>query len=172
MLKKLTPDLYVKSIYHIDLEDLHRRGIKAIIADLDNTLVAWDDPLPDQRLIAWLKGVQAKGFSVYIVSNNSRDRVQKFARAFGVPAISKAVKPRRGAFRTACEAMGVKPQEAAIVGDQVFTDVLGGNRLGVYTILVAPVSGKEFVGTKFMRMLERVVLRKLKMLGLTDSPNE
>ena len=122
--------------------------------------------------IAWLKGVQAKGFSVYIVSNNSRDRVQKFARAFGVPAISKAVKPRRGAFRTACEAMGVKPQEAAIVGDQVFTDVLGGNRLGVYTILVAPVSGKEFVGTKFMRMLERVVLRKLKMLGLTDSPNE
>ncbi len=68
--------------------------------------------------------------------------------------------------------MGVKPQEAAIVGDQVFTDVLGGNRLGVYTILVAPVSGKEFVGTKFMRMLERVVLRKLKMLGLTDSPNE
>lgn len=172
MIKKLTPDLYVKSIYYIDLEDLLRRGIKAIITDLDNTLVAWDDPLPDQRLIGWLKGVQAKGFSVYIVSNNSRDRVQKFARAFGVPAISKAVKPRRGAFRAACREMGVKPQETAIIGDQVFTDVLGGNRLGVYTILVVPVSAKEFVGTKVMRMFERFVLRKLKQLGMTDSPDE
>lgn len=172
MIKKLTPDLYVKSIYHIDLEELLRRGIKAIITDLDNTLVAWDDPLPDQRLIGWLKGVQAKGFSVYIVSNNSRDRVQKFARAFGVPAISKAVKPRRGAIRTACEEMGVTLQEAAIVGDQVFTDVLGGNRLGLYTILVVPVSDKEFFGTKIMRMLERFVLRKLKRLGLTNSSDE
>ncbi|MGI6364905.1 MAG: YqeG family HAD IIIA-type phosphatase [Bacillota bacterium] len=172
MLKKLTPDLYVKSIYHIDLDDLQRRGIRAIITDLDNTLVAWDDPLPNQRLIAWLKGAQAKGFSVYIVSNNSRDRVQKFARAFGVPAISKAIKPRRGAFRTACEAMGVEPKEAAIVGDQVFTDVLGGNRLGAYTILVVPVSDREFFGTKIMRMLERLVLRRLKAWGVTDSPDE
>src|SRR5690606_10590029 len=114
-----TPDLYVKSIYHIDLDELYRQGIKAIITDLDNTLVAWDDPLPNQRLISWLKGAQAKGFSVFIVSNNSRDRVQKFARAFGVPAISKAVKPRRGAFRAACEAMGVETREAAIVGDQI-----------------------------------------------------
>lgn len=172
MFKKLAPDLYVKSIYHIDLEELHRRGIRAIITDLDNTLVAWDDPLPNQRLIAWLKGAQAKGFSVYIVSNNSRDRVQKFARAFGVPAISKAIKPRRGAFRTACEAMGVEPKEAAIVGDQVFTDVLGGNRLGAYTILVVPVSDREFFGTKIMRMLERLVLRRLKAWGVTDSPDE
>jgi HAD superfamily phosphatase (TIGR01668 family) len=172
VLKKLTPDLYVKSIYHIDLDDLQRRGIRAIITDLDNTLVAWDDPLPNQRLIAWLKGAQAKGFSVYIVSNNSRDRVQKFARAFGVPAISKAIKPRRGAFRTACEAMGVEPKEAAIVGDQVFTDVLGGNRLGAYTILVVPVSDREFFGTKIMRMLERLVLRRLKAWGVTDSPDE
>jgi HAD superfamily phosphatase (TIGR01668 family) len=172
VLKKLTPDLYVKSIYHIDLDDLQRRGIRAIITDLDNTLVAWDDPLPNQRLIAWLKGAQAKGFSVYIVSNNSRDRVQKFARAFGVPAISKAVKPRRGAFRAACEAMGVETREAAIVGDQIFTDVLGGNRLGAYTILVVPVSDKEFFGTKIMRMLERLVLRRLKAWGLTASPDE
>lgn len=172
MFKKLAPDLYVKSIYHIDLDDLQRRGIRAIITDLDNTLVAWDDPLPNQRLIAWLKGAQAKGFSVYIVSNNSRDRVQKFARAFGVPAISKAIKPRRGAFRTACEAMGVEPKEAAIVGDQVFTDVLGGNRLGAYTILVVPVSDREFFGTKIMRMLERLVLRRLKAWGVTDSPDE
>ena len=156
MLKKLTPDLYVKSIYHIDLDDRQRRGIRAIITDLDNTLVAWDDPLPNQRLIAWLKGAQAKGFSVYIVSNNSRDRVQKFARAFGVPAISTAIKPRRGAIRTACEAMGVEPKEAAMVGDQVFTESWG-NRLGL-----TPSGGarrdKEFWTRSCA--LERLVLRR------------
>jgi len=105
-------------------------------------------------------------------SNNSQDRVQKFAEAFGVPAISKAIKPRRGAFRIACDSLGVTPGETAVVGDQVFTDVLGGNRLGVYTILVVPVSEKEFFGTKIMRMMERFVLRKLKMRGLTDSPDD
>lgn len=172
MLKKLTPDLFVKSIYSIDLEDLLRRGIKAIITDLDNTLVSWDDSLPNQRLADWLQGVQAQGFSVFIVSNNSQGRVQKFAKAFGVPAISKAIKPRRGAFRTACKSMGVKPEEVAIVGDQLFTDVLGGNRLGVYTILVLPVSTREFFGTKIMRMFERFVLRRLLHLGLTESPDE
>ena len=172
MSNKLTPDLYVKSVYHINLEDLRQRGIKAIIADLDNTLVAWDVPLPSERLFQWLKGVQDSGFSVFIVSNNAKDRVQKFAEAFGVPAISKAVKPRRKAFRAACEAMGVTPDETAVVGDQIFTDVLGGNRMGLYTILVVPVSGKEFIGTKIVRTVERFVLRKLKLRGLTDSPDD
>lgn len=169
---KLTPDLYVKSIFHIDMDELYRRGIRAIITDLDNTLVAWDDPLPNERLLTWLKGVQSRGFSVFIVSNNSQERVRKFAEAFGVPAISKAIKPRRGAFRTACESLGVTPEQTAVVGDQIFTDVLGGNRLGLYTILVVPVSGKEFFGTKIMRAMERFVLRRLKMRGLTDSPDD
>jgi len=172
LFEKLTPDLYVKSVFHIDVDDLQRRGIRAIITDLDNTLVAWDDPLPNQRLLTWLKGVQSKGFSVFIVSNNSQERVRKFAEAFGVPAISKAVKPRRGAFRAACEFLGVEPEQAAVIGDQVFTDVLGGNRLGLYTILVVPVSGKEFFGTKIVRTMERFVLRRLKMRGLTDSPDD
>jgi len=169
---KLTPDLYVKSVFHINLEELYQKGVRAIITDLDNTLVAWDDPLPNERLLGWLKGVQSRGFSVYIVSNNSSDRVEKFAEAFGVPAISKAIKPRRKAFRIACDSMGVTPNQTAVVGDQIFTDVLGGNRLGVYTILVVPVSDKEFFGTKIMRAFERFVLRKLKVRGLTDSPDD
>jgi len=172
MFKKLTPDLYVKSVYDIDLDALIRRGIKGIITDLDNTLVAWDDPLPNEQLLAWLREVQSRGVSVFIVSNNSQDRVQKFAEAFGVPAISKAIKPRRGALRTACERMGVELEQAALVGDQIFTDMLAGNRLGVYTILVVPVSNKEFIGTKIMRQIERFVLRQLKRRGLTDSPDD
>ena len=76
MYQKLTPDLYVKSVFHIDLDDLERRGIRAIITDLDNTLVAWDDPLPNERLLSWLQKVQSRGFSVFIVSNNSPERVR------------------------------------------------------------------------------------------------
>lgn len=172
VLEKLAPDYYVKSVYDLDLDALYARGIRAIITDLDNTLVSWDDPLPNAGLLEWLKKVQDKGFSVYIVSNNSQERVRKFAQAFGVPAISKAVKPRRRAFRMACEAMGVTLAETAVIGDQIFTDVLGGNRLGVFTILVVPVSDKEFIGTKIMRKLESLVLRKLKARGLTDCPRE
>ncbi|MTI94945.1 MAG: YqeG family HAD IIIA-type phosphatase [Firmicutes bacterium] len=172
MLEKFSPNLYVKSIYHIDLDKLWNRGIRAIITDLDNTLVAWDSPLPDQRLMEWLGMVQAKGFAVFIVSNNSRDRVDKFAKAVGIPAISKAIKPRRGAFRTALETLGVSATETAVVGDQIFTDVLGGNRHGLFTILVLPVSDKEFFGTKINRALEQMVLRRLKRRGLTDSPDD
>lgn len=168
MLKKLAPDLYVNSVQDLDLEALYAMGIRALITDLDNTLVSWDDPLPNTDLLAWLKRVKDKGFSVYIVSNNSPERVRKFAQAFGVPAISNAVKPRRRAFRLACEAMGVTVAETAVIGDQIFTDVLGGNRLGVYTILVSPVSTKEFIGTKVMRKLEGLILRKLRARDLTD----
>lgn len=170
--KKLVPDYYLSSIYDLDLDILHAKGIRGIITDLDNTLVSWDDPLPNPGLLDWLKKIQDKGFSVYIVSNNSQERVRKFADAFGVPAISKAVKPRRRAFRVACEAMGVTVDETAVIGDQIFTDVLGGNRLGVYTILVVPVGDKEFFGTKIMRKLEGLVLRRLKARGLTQSPWE
>jgi hypothetical protein len=170
--KILVPDIYVKSVYDLDLDELYAKGIRAIITDLDNTLVPWDDPLPNEGLLKWLTQVQNKGFSVYIVSNNSRERVQKFANAFGVPAISKAVKPRRRAFRIACQEMGVTLEETAVIGDQIFTDVLGGNRLGVFTILVVPVSDNEFFGTKIMRMLERFILRKLKVQATAGSNNE
>lgn len=172
MLKILTPNLYVKSIYDIDLAKLSDRGIRAIITDLDNTLVAWDVPLPGTKLEQWFEQVKQHGFSVFIVSNNSPERVDKFAQALNVPAISKAVKPRRGAFRTALETLHVAPQEAAVVGDQIFTDVLGGNRLGLFTILVMPLSNKEFFATKFARTLEIMILRRLKVQGFTDSPQD
>lgn len=170
MLEKLAPDFFVRSVYDLDLDTLSAKGIRAIITDLDNTLVSWDDPLPNAGLQDWLKIVRGKGFSVYIVSNNSPERVRKFAQAFGVPAISKAVKPRRRAFRLACEEMGVTLAETAVIGDQIFTDVLGGNRLGVYTILVNPVSRREFFGTKIMRKLEGLILRQLNRRGLLKGP--
>ena len=96
-----------------------------------------------------------------LVSNNKKDRVSNFGRILGVPALSKARKPRRRAFREAMRIMNTRPETTAVIGDQIFTDVLGGNRLGLYTILVVPLSKQEFIGTRCMRHLERVVLKIL-----------
>ncbi len=79
----------------------------------------------------------------------------------GIPGLSKANKPSRRAFLQALDLLGSRPEQAAMIGDQVFTDVLGGNRLGLYTILVVPLCRREFLGTRVLRLVERVILRNL-----------
>lgn len=161
MLKILTPDQRLDNIFEIDLDLLEARGIRGMITDMDNTLVPWSDRAVYPRLMEWFTGLKERGFKLCIVSNNSEDRGGMIARELQIPAIWYAVKPRRIAFRRALEQMGLEPSQVAVVGDQIFTDVLGGNRLGLYTILVTPLSEKEFLWTRLMRRLERLVLKKL-----------
>jgi HAD superfamily phosphatase (TIGR01668 family) len=155
----LTPNLHLNNIFEIDADHLESLGIKGIITDMDNTLVPWSDRTVYPRLAEWFANLKDKGFKVFIVSNNSKDRGGQLARELDIPAIWYAIKPRRRAFRKALEQMRLSPEEVAVVGDQIFTDVLGGNRLGLYTIHVTPISEKEFISTKLMRMLERFILR-------------
>ncbi|RQD77554.1 MAG: YqeG family HAD IIIA-type phosphatase, partial [Candidatus Syntrophonatronum acetioxidans] len=154
MLKLLCPDVYLESIYDLDLEKLKKNGIKGIITDLDNTLISWGDNTIYPSLDQWFEKLKKEGFKICIVSNNSPDRVSTFAEKFNIPAVSGAAKPRRKPFRRALEELEIKPEEAAVLGDQVFTDVLGGNRLGLFTILVIPVSPREFIGTRVVRQME------------------
>ncbi len=162
MLKKLYPDLLLNSIYDLNIDLLRGKGIKGIIADLDNTLVAWGASSLEKPLQEWLKTLHEAGFKLCILSNNSAQRVDKFATLLGVLAISHAVKPRRSGFRRALRQMDLKPHETAVLGDQIFTDILGGNRADLFTILVTPLSSKEFIATRFMRQLEKLVLKRLK----------
>lgn len=166
MLKQLIPSLYVQSIYHIDLEAMKQQGIKGIITDLDNTLVAWDSPHATPKLVDWLDDVRSRGFQVCIVSNNKQTRVEEFARPLNLQAIYDARKPRKRAFQRAITIMGTQPHETVVVGDQIFTDVLGGNLMGLYSILVLPVATKEWAGTKVLRTMERFVLRGLRKRGM------
>ena len=166
MIKMLCPDIYLDSIYQLNLSRLKEKGIKGIITDLDNTLVAWDQDEIYPQLEEWVKILKNEGFKVCIVSNNSFGRVKEFAEVFDVPAIPEAVKPRRKSFRLALEKMQLQAEETAVLGDQVFTDVLGGNRLGLFTILVTPVSKQEFIGTRIVRQVEKLVLKKLKKKGM------
>ena len=166
MLDLLCPNVYLESIYELDLNKLKQKGIRGIITDLDNTLIAWNDNTVYPKLDEWFRMLKEENFKVCIVSNNSRGRVKIFSDMLDIPAIPKAVKPRRKAFRSALDKMGLKPNEAAVVGDQLFTDVLGGNRLGLFTVLVIPVSEREFFGTRVVRKAERWVLKKLEHKGL------
>ncbi|UNC92577.1 YqeG family HAD IIIA-type phosphatase [Candidatus Contubernalis alkaliaceticus] len=166
MLRLLCPDIYLDSIYELDLNKLKIKGIKGIITDLDNTLIPWGESTVMPELEEWFRYLKENDFKVCIVSNNSLGRVKVFADTLDIPAIPKAVKPRRGAFRLALSKMGITLDEAAVLGDQIFTDVLGGNRLGLFTVLVIPVSEREFIGTQVVRKVERYILKRLKCKGM------
>lgn len=162
----LRPADYRRSIFDIDLQRLQQNGFRAILLDLDNTMVRWNDPEPTPQLQAWLQRVRQMGFGVCIVSNNSGTRVREFAARVGVPFVCNAVKPSLKGYREAMALLGVTPAQTAVVGDQLFTDILGGNRAGAHTILVVPIDPREFAGTQLVRKLERLVLKYLDRRGL------
>jgi HAD superfamily phosphatase (TIGR01668 family) len=166
MLKQLIPNLQVSTIYEIDLDALEKQGVKGIITDLDNTLVAAEYPIATPELVQWLDHLQERGFKVVIVSNNNQTRVSKFADPLGVPFIHRAKKPTHASFKKALELLGMQGHEVVMIGDQMFTDVLGGNRMGLYTILVIPIAiGEEGFFTKINRTMEKIALKWMRKKG-------
>lgn len=158
MFEILRPRLFATSIYQLDLAMLWEMGMRAVVTDLDNTLIEWNNSAAAPQLVAWLDHLRQHGFRVCIVSNNDQSRVESFATPLGVPAISKARKPRRSAFLRALQITETDASHTIMLGDQVFTDILGGNRMGMYTILVRPIHGREAWGTRMVRFVERMVL--------------
>lgn len=166
-MRRLVPSLFVESVYEIDLEQLKSRGVRGILTDLDNTLVRWDEPDATPKILQWLDHVRdTYGIKVCIVSNNNHSRVERFAKPLNIPFVASAKKPSNLPFRRGLDVLGTKPEETVVIGDQLFTDVLGGNRMGLYTILVAPVGEKEFIGTKVLRAMERVAFSYLRKRGM------
>lgn len=129
-----------RDIYELTGEVLARQGFTLLLADLDNTLVPYGVPLPDERLRSWRDDLAAHGVTLFVLSNNRHEsRPRVFSDALGIPYIGHAGKPKTPAFTRAMERSGASKAQTAIVGDQIFTDVLGGNRAGVSTILVEPI---------------------------------
>ncbi|MBS4536180.1 YqeG family HAD IIIA-type phosphatase [Clostridium sp. D2Q-14] len=158
----LIPNLYVDSIFDIDLQKLVDNGIKGLIIDIDNTLVAWDKKTAPDSVIKWFDEIREKGLDLCLVSNNTEDRVVKFTEKIKIRAFHSAKKPTKAPFYKAMKYLNTDKNNTAIIGDQIFTDVLGGNRIGIYTILVVPIKSKEFWWTTIVRRFERFVLRKIK----------
>jgi HAD superfamily phosphatase (TIGR01668 family) len=150
----LTPDLYYSSVSAIDLSVLADRGVRTLLVDLDNTLVRRTiSDVPDSAL-AFARSVRAAGMTACIVSNNWHARVSATADALGFGVVSKALKPLPFAFLVAMRREGVDASQTVVVGDQLFTDVLGGNLLGITTLLVSPLSASDLPHTLLLRRLE------------------
>lgn len=168
MLKRLAPDQYLASAMDVDLASLKASGVEGLIVDLDNTLVPRYENEPSDDLRGWLEAVGDMGLRICIVSNNWTSRVGAIADELGVSIIKGAGKPLAKAFRQGMEILGTTPSQTAVIGDQLFTDVLGGNRLGIHTVLVVPLSDKEMIHTRVLRRLECRVLDALvrrRMIG-------
>ncbi|MDQ0216719.1 HAD superfamily phosphatase (TIGR01668 family) [Oikeobacillus pervagus] len=165
-MKKFLPNEHVKSILDIQPEVLIKKGIKAIITDLDNTLVEWDRADATPALIEWFEYMAKHGILITIVSNNNEGRVSSFSKPLNLPYIFRARKPLGKAFRKAVRDMGIKKEEAVVIGDQLLTDILGGNRSGFYTILVTPVAQTDGFWTRINRKVERGILNFFKRRGM------
>jgi HAD superfamily phosphatase (TIGR01668 family) len=163
MFSILRPNMMVDAVWDIDPGELRARGIEGIILDLDNTIVDWNRNEVREEVRQWVQRTKAAGLRLCIVSNaRSRSRVAGIADEIGCAWLAPAGKPSRRGLRRAMEIMGTDRQATALAGDQIFTDVAGGNRAGLFTILVRPLSGRDFAGTRIMRVLERFVLRRLR----------
>lgn len=165
MLKHFLPDQHVKSIFEIQPESLKEKGVKGIITDLDNTLVEWDRPSATPKLIEWFDNMRKHEILVTIVSNNNERRVRAFSDPLQIPFIFQARKPMTRAFKKALKQMGLRKEETVVIGDQLLTDVLGGNRSGFHTVLVVPVAQTDGFVTRFNRKVERRILNWFRKQG-------
>ena len=162
MFKKFYPDYKLKSIDDIDFKIFKIRNIKYVLLDIDNTLVAYTSPYADDRARNVLAKLTENGIGYAFVSNNHRERVEKFAAEFGKFYVHDSGKPLLFGIKRAMRHLGAKRNNTALIGDQVFTDVYAGKRAGLLTFMVEPIEAKEtpFFGIK--RKLEKIVLKNYK----------
>lgn len=136
----LIPDRVYPSIFDIKGPDLARRGVTLLLADLDNTLAKYGQPDPDPSVLRWREDLRSAGVELFLLSNSRKPvRVAHYARTLDVPYLGHAGKPKRGGFRAAMERMGRRADQTAMVGDQLFTDMLGAKRAGVLALMVEPM---------------------------------
>ena len=164
----LYPDEWVESVFTIDYPKYYEKGYRAIVFDIDNTLVP-HGKMGDDELKAFIKELKETGFKIMLVSNNSHERNDLFAVPLGLEYVHKAGKPGTQGFKKACLKMKVRPKNVLCIGDQLFTDILGGNRSGMHTSRVNPVDPAEEIQIILKRKLEKPILyfyrKKLKKAG-------
>ena len=157
MFQRFYPDEYVESAYEIDYEKLYEKGYRAVVYDIDNTLVPHGAPA-DERSIALMQRLRAKGYQIMMLSNNKEPRVKMFCDAVNTSYIYKAGKPGQKNYKKAMEQMHTDAAQTLFVGDQLFTDIWGARKAGMTTYLVKPIHPKEEIQIVIKRFFEKIVL--------------
>jgi len=158
MLKKFYPGSYIDSVFSIDFQKLYQKGYRAILFDVDNTLVHHGDD-SNEAVDALFRSVQQLGFQTLLLSDNNEARLQRFLKNIDSPYIAEAGKPAPQSYLKALDMLNVSPEQAVCIGDQIFTDILGANRSGIDSILVhfIQVRPDERIGIR--RHVERLILK-------------
>ena len=157
------PDAYFKKVEDINVEFLNKNKIKALLLDVDNTLVDHTKKMTES-VIKWAKELKGQGVKLYILSNtNDKEKIENIVKKIDIPYQYFAMKPLKKGFKKAQKDLGEKSENIAIVGDQIFTDVIGGKRNNMYTILVEPIKEKDFWYTAWKRPIENKIKNKIKL---------
>jgi len=154
----LGPDRFVTRLADVPHEELEKLGIAGLIVDLDNTLMGFRETELGHEHLAWVERAHERGFRMVMVSNNFTERVTGIARQLRIPCIPNALKPLPFGVMRAIRMLDLPHERIAVVGDQLFTDVLSGKLCGLYTILTEPIEAKDFPITKIFRFFERLML--------------
>ncbi|MEA4816582.1 MAG: YqeG family HAD IIIA-type phosphatase [Lachnospiraceae bacterium] len=160
MLSRFFPDIYIDSVKELPVESLKAMNIKLLIFDIDNTLAPFDEDSPGQETVDFIGLLKREGFMCCLVSNNSRGRVDKFNEKLKAKTIYRAGKPGIKRIRAFLDETGVPANEAAIIGDQVFTDVFCGKRLKMYSVLTKPMCKRDQFVTWIKRGAESLVVKE------------
>jgi HAD superfamily phosphatase (TIGR01668 family) len=160
----LQPDYYYSSLFAVDLAMLADQGIQGIVIDMDNTILPRDTNALEQRAHEWVRDARSR-FGVMIVSNNTHSYPKDIAAQLGLPIMTHALKPMPRAFRAAMRRLGTTKRTTAVIGDQLFTDVFGGNLAGATTVLVDPLVEHDLPHTVALRKLTAPIIRHRRPLA-------
>lgn len=162
MLARFTPTWMIDATFDIAPKELKQLGIRVVLTDLDNTLIAWNNPYGTEELREWMTALARENIRLVVVSNNSHQRIKKAVASLQLPYISRALKPLSLGIRRALKQYQVEASEAVMVGDQLLTDVAAANGSGVKSILVRPILPSDAWTTKFNRFAEKFVMRAIR----------
>lgn len=157
----LKPTWYIQTIYTVHAQDLLDLGIKGMMIDLDNTLLAWNELDANSQLIEWIQEIKDAGIKICLLSNNRSHRVARVADAIDLNYIANALKPFPHSFKRVISSWSLLPEEIVVVGDQMVTDVIGAKCMGLKVILVKPLVEHDNIYTRINRLIEKALLRKI-----------
>jgi HAD superfamily phosphatase (TIGR01668 family) len=163
-MKLLKPNIYQKDIFSINYDKLLKQNIKNLLFDIDNTISSTKDKVPSKEVKELFNNLKEKGFKVFIITNALKKRATKFQESLNVKTYHFSMKPSPRNYNKLIKENNLKHNECAAIGDQIYTDIKGANNLGILSILVDPISNKEFITTKINRIKENKLINKTKII--------
>lgn len=160
-LENYMPDFALEKAYDVTVESLKKHGIKVVFVDLDNTLIAWNNPDGTPEMRQWLHDLQDAGIPVVVVSNNKYERVKRAVEKFGIEFEAFALKPFTFGINRALKRFDVQPYEVIMIGDQLMTDIRAAKRAGLKSVLVKPLIKTDSTNTQINRWRERRTMKKI-----------